>query len=162
MPDSGFDPQDNAPFNERVISEFRANKGRVDRAWLDKDLVLITTTGAKSGKPRVNPLVYVADGDRVVVAASNSGLDRHPAWYFNVKANPELTVELGEEKYRATASETTGPERDERPLPPSRLSGRCGERPRSRRCSAAGRPGSARGQCHRAGEGYVVGGVGGA
>ncbi|CAL9443542.1 nitroreductase family deazaflavin-dependent oxidoreductase [Streptomyces sp. enrichment culture] len=113
MTDSGFDPQDNAPFNERVISEFRANKGRVDRAWLDKDLVLITTTGARSGKPRVNPLVYVADGDRVVVAASNSGLDRHPAWYFNVKADPELTVELGEEKYRATASEITGPERDE-------------------------------------------------
>ncbi|GHI95827.1 nitroreductase family deazaflavin-dependent oxidoreductase [Streptomyces olivaceus] len=112
MTDSGFDPQDNAPFNERVISEFRANKGRVNRAWLDKDLVLITTTGAKSGKPRVNPLVYVADGDRVVVAASNSGLDRHPAWYFNVRANPELTVERGEETYRAVASELTGPERD--------------------------------------------------
>ena len=113
MTDSGFGPQDNAPFNERVISDFRADKGRVDRAWPDKDLVLITTTGAKPGKPRVNPLVYVADGDRVVVAASNSGPDRHPAWYFNVRANPELTVQLGEEKYRATASEVTGPERDD-------------------------------------------------
>lgn len=113
MADADFDPLNNAPFNERVIEEFRTNKGRMGGMFAGRALVLITTLGAKSGKPRINPLVYADGGDRIVVAASNSGLDRHPAWYFNVKANPELTVEQGAETYRAVASELTGPERDE-------------------------------------------------
>lgn len=100
-------------FNKMIIAEFRANGGAVGGVLAGKNLLLMTTTGAKSGEPRVSPVGYLEEGDRIVVIASNGGQDRHPAWYHNLKANPELTVELGRRAFPAVASEVTGPERAE-------------------------------------------------
>src|SRR3954469_10650011 len=75
-------------------------------------MVLISTTGAKSGQRRTNPLVYTTDGDRVVVVASKGGAPSNPDWYYNLKANPDVTVEIGDETFEATAEEGTGAERD--------------------------------------------------
>ncbi|WP_328402045.1 nitroreductase family deazaflavin-dependent oxidoreductase [Nocardia sp. NBC_00403] len=100
-------------FNAQIIEEFRANDGKVGGMFEGAHMVLITTTGAKSGRQILNPLVYLPDGERVVIIASNGGADKHPAWYHNLRANPELTVEIGTEKYPAKAEFVTGIERDE-------------------------------------------------
>ncbi|MRH90232.1 nitroreductase family deazaflavin-dependent oxidoreductase [Nocardia sp. SYP-A9097] len=101
-------------FNESVIEEFRANNGKVGGPFEGRDnMVLITTTGAKSGRAITNPLVYVADGERIAIIASNGGGDKHPAWYHNLRANPQLTVELGTETFTGEAEFVTGPERAE-------------------------------------------------
>jgi deazaflavin-dependent oxidoreductase (nitroreductase family) len=92
-------------FNTKVIEEFRANGGKVGGNFEGAPLVLMTTTGAKSGAQRTNPVVYFKDGDRVYVIASYAGADNHPAWYHNLKANPELTVEIGTDKYEAKATQ---------------------------------------------------------
>jgi deazaflavin-dependent oxidoreductase (nitroreductase family) len=101
---------DYADFNRKVIEEFRANDGKVGGMFEGANVVLMTTIGAKSGAERVNPVVYVPDGDRIAVIASNGGADNHPAWYYNLLANPELTVEVGSEKYTATAAVVTDSE----------------------------------------------------
>ncbi len=75
-------------------------------------MVLLTTTGARSGRPHTTPLVPLEEGDRLYVFASLAGAPRHPAWYFNLLAHPEVTVERGRETYRATAEVITGEERD--------------------------------------------------
>lgn len=101
-------------FNASVIDEFRANGGTVGGPFEGRDnLVLITTTGAKSGRQITNPLVFVPDAERIVLIASNGGADKHPAWYHNLRANPELTVEVGAETYTGKAEFVTGPERVE-------------------------------------------------
>src|SRR5204862_526488 len=69
-----------------------------------RDVLLLTTTGAKTGQPRTHPLVYTRDGDRYLVIASKGGAPTNPAWYHNLRANPEVTVELGPETFRATAT----------------------------------------------------------
>jgi len=92
-------------FNTQVIEEFRANGGKVGGNFAGAPLVLMTTTGAKSGAERTTPVVYFKDGDQVYVIASAAGADKHPAWYHNLKAHPELTVEIGEDKYRARANQ---------------------------------------------------------
>jgi deazaflavin-dependent oxidoreductase (nitroreductase family) len=97
-------------YNEPIIEEFRANKGIVGGAFEGKPLALITTTGAKSGRARVSPVSYVNDGDRVVIAATNAGFDRHPSWYHNLRANPKLTVEILTERWSAVAEEVHGAE----------------------------------------------------
>jgi deazaflavin-dependent oxidoreductase (nitroreductase family) len=68
-------------------------------------LIILTTTGARSGNTVTNPLMYLPDGDRIVIVASNGGADKHPAWYHNIKANPDITVEIGTDKYEARAEE---------------------------------------------------------
>ena len=73
--------------------------------------MLLHTTGAKSGKERVNPLVTFEDGDRLVVVASKGGAPSHPDWYYNVLANPLVSVEFGTEKFQARATVTSEPER---------------------------------------------------
>lgn len=99
-------------FNDQVIAEFRANGGRVGGMFEGNEhMVIITTTGAKSGRAITNPLVYLPDGERIVLIASNGGADRHPAWYHNLVANPELTVELPTETFTAKAELVTEPER---------------------------------------------------
>ncbi|MFF4991918.1 nitroreductase family deazaflavin-dependent oxidoreductase [Streptosporangium saharense] len=98
--------------NAAVIEEFRANKGKVGGFFEGSDLVLLTTVGARSGQPHTTPALYVRDGDTVVVAASFAGAPKHPAWYHNLVANPEVTVEIGAEKYQATAVPAEGAERD--------------------------------------------------
>ncbi|MET1072437.1 MAG: nitroreductase family deazaflavin-dependent oxidoreductase [Umezawaea sp.] len=99
--------EDTRSWNEKVIDEFRANGGRVGGPFEGKDLVLLTMTGAKSGQERTTPLATSRDGDRFVIIASYGGADRHPDWYYNVVANPRVTVEFGTEKFDATASEVT-------------------------------------------------------
>lgn len=99
-------------FNTQVIEEFRANAGRVGGNFEGAPMVIITTTGAKSGQPRTLPLVYLPDSDRVVIFASKAGAPTNPDWYHNIVANPNLTVEVGSETYEAVAEEITGEERD--------------------------------------------------
>lgn len=99
-------------WNVQVIEEFRANEGKVGGYFEGRKLALITHRGARSGQERVNPLAYVPDGDRIAIIASAAGADKHPAWYYNIVANPDVTVEVGTEKYEATAAEVTGEERD--------------------------------------------------
>ena len=103
------DPND---FNATIIAEFRANGGKVGPPFEGAPMVLLTSTGAKSGKERVNPLVYSTDGDRLVIIASKGGAPTNPDWYYNVKANPSVTLEVGEETFPATATVVDGDERD--------------------------------------------------
>ena len=100
-------------FNKQIIEEFRANGGKVGGFFEGATLLLLHTVGAKSGLERVNPVVYLADGDRYVVVASKAGADTHPDWYHNIVANPEVTVEVGNETFQALASIATEPERTE-------------------------------------------------
>ncbi|WP_225728555.1 MULTISPECIES: nitroreductase family deazaflavin-dependent oxidoreductase [unclassified Nocardia] len=100
-------------WNDKIIAEFHANGGKVGGPFAGKDLLLLTSTGAKSGLPRTNPLAFIRDGDRVVIIASKAGAPTNPDWYYNLLANPEATVEIGTERFRATATPiTSGPERD--------------------------------------------------
>lgn len=100
-------------FNEQVIAEFRANHGKVGGPFDGAPLLLLHSIGAKSGAERVSPLMYLADGDRYVIFASKAGADTNPAWYHNVKANPEVTIEVGDETISAVAAEVDGAERDD-------------------------------------------------
>jgi deazaflavin-dependent oxidoreductase (nitroreductase family) len=102
------------PINERnlkIIEEFRANEGRVGGNFAGRLLVLLHTKGAKSGEERINPLACIRDGDRLAVIASKGGADTHPDWYYNVIANPLVTVEIGTETFPAHASAAEEPER---------------------------------------------------
>ncbi|MEA2406347.1 MAG: hypothetical protein QOE69_466 [Thermoleophilaceae bacterium] len=99
--------------NAEIIDEFRANEGRVGGYFEGKTLLLLTTTGAKSGRRHTNPAIYLVDGDRYVVFASNGGAPNNPGWYHNVQAHPEVDVEVGTESFPATAAVLEGPERDD-------------------------------------------------
>lgn len=96
------------PHNIKVVEEFRANEGKVGSSF---NLLLLHTTGAKTGLPRLTPLAYLADGTRLIVIASNGGASKHPAWYHNLVANPKVGVEVGTEQFYATATVTQEPER---------------------------------------------------
>lgn len=98
--------------NKGVIEEFRKNGGKVGGHFKGAPVVLVTHKGAKSGQVRVSPLVYTKDGDDFVLVASYAGSPRHPAWYHNLKAKPEVTLEVGEDRFQAVAKEVTGDERD--------------------------------------------------
>jgi deazaflavin-dependent oxidoreductase (nitroreductase family) len=99
-------------FNDKLIEEFRANGGKVlSGPFVGAPLLLLTTTGAKSGRSTTTPLVYTRDGARIVIIASKAGAPKHPAWYHNLKAHPTPTIELGKEKFQAKAIITTDPER---------------------------------------------------
>jgi deazaflavin-dependent oxidoreductase (nitroreductase family) len=100
-------------FNENIIKEFRENGGKVGGPFAGAPMVLLTSKGAKSGKPHTTPLVYLRDGDRVVVFASMGGAPKNPQWYRNVAAHPDVEVEVGTERYPAKAVVTSGAERDE-------------------------------------------------
>jgi deazaflavin-dependent oxidoreductase (nitroreductase family) len=80
-------------WNEKIVTEFRENKGIVGGHFAGAKLLLLTTTGAKSGLPRVHPMMYFPDGDRRIVVASKGGHPKHPAWYHNLVANPTVHVE---------------------------------------------------------------------
>ena len=95
----------------RVIEEFRANRGKVGGVFADAPLLLLTTTGARSGQPRTTPLTSTEDGSRLVVIAANQGAATNPDWYHNLVANPRVTVELGDERFAAIARVTVGEER---------------------------------------------------
>jgi deazaflavin-dependent oxidoreductase (nitroreductase family) len=99
-------------FNSRVIEEFRANDGRVGGPFDSMPLLLLHHTGARSGTERVNPLAYLRDGDRYVIFASKGGAPTNPDWYHNLRAHPEVTIEVGDQTMKAVASEATGEERE--------------------------------------------------
>ena len=99
--------QQNAP----VIAEYRATGGTVTGRFAGRPLLLLTTIGAKSGRPHVTPLNYSVDGERLVVIASKGGSPTHPDWYRNLVAHPEVTIELDGETFRARATTAREPER---------------------------------------------------
>jgi deazaflavin-dependent oxidoreductase (nitroreductase family) len=101
-----------ADFNAQVIEEFHANEGRVGGMFEGMPLLLLHHTGAKSGMARINPLVYQRDGERYVIFASKAGAPANPDWYHNLKAHPEVKIEVGTDTIDVTAGEAEGDERD--------------------------------------------------
>ena len=101
-----------ADFNANIIAEFRANEGRVGGMFEGTPLLLLHHVGAKSGQSRVNPLAYQEDGGRCVIFASKAGAATNPDWYYNLKAHPETTVEVGTDTIEVVASQATGEERE--------------------------------------------------
>ena len=102
------DPND---WNKQIIEEFRANDGKVGGYFENVTLLLLHTTGAKSGLPRLNPVACMPDGDRYVIMASKEGRPTNPDWYHNLVANPQVSVEVGTKKFEALAKVAEGSER---------------------------------------------------
>jgi deazaflavin-dependent oxidoreductase (nitroreductase family) len=101
-----------ADFNAQIIEEFRANDGRVGGMFEGATLLLLHHIGAKSGKPRVNPLVYDRDGGRYIIFASKAGAPSNPDWYHNLTAHPDTSIEVGTDTIDVHASEATDEERE--------------------------------------------------
>lgn len=99
-------------WNKKIIEEFRANEGKVGGQFAGAPLLLLTTVGAKSGQRRTNPVMYLPDGDRLLVFASKGGAPTSPDWYHNLVAHPRVTVEVGPEKFEADTEVLKGEERD--------------------------------------------------
>jgi deazaflavin-dependent oxidoreductase (nitroreductase family) len=99
-------------FNRAIIDEFRANGGKVGGPFEGAPVLLLTSTGAKSGERRTTPLMYMPDGDRMVIFASKGGAPTNPAWYHNLRANPGATVEVGNETVDVNAVITAGEDRE--------------------------------------------------
>lgn len=97
-------PPDMKAFNEKLIAEFRSNHGQLSGPLAGRQLMLLTTTGSKSGQPRTTVVGYRPDGDRILAIASNNGDDRAPFWYFNLRANPVATAEIGSDRFQVRAS----------------------------------------------------------
>ncbi len=102
---------DQREYNRKLIEDFRASRGVNDGPFAGRPLLLLTTIGAKSGQHRTTPLMYVPDGERLLIIASNAGAVAHPAWYRNLLAHPEVTVEVGADTFEASAIELEGDER---------------------------------------------------
>jgi deazaflavin-dependent oxidoreductase (nitroreductase family) len=101
-----------ADFNAPIIEEFRANGGKVGGMFGGMDLLLLTTTGGKTGKVSTTPVAFTKDGDKFVVVASKGGAPNNPDWYHNLVAHPEVTIEVGTDKVPVRAIETKGEERE--------------------------------------------------
>jgi len=99
-------------FDERNIAEFRANHGRVGGQFEGAPLLILHSTGAKSGEPRTNIMMYLADDDRYLIFASKAGADDNPAWYWNLKAHPDVRIEVGDDIIDVRATELDRGERD--------------------------------------------------
>jgi deazaflavin-dependent oxidoreductase (nitroreductase family) len=106
------DAIDRNAFNRSVIEEFRANEGKIGGMFAGAPMILITHKGAKSGNEYTSPLVYTRDADNVVIIASKGGAPEDPQWFRNLVANPDVTVEIGTEKYAGHARVAAGEERD--------------------------------------------------
>ena len=106
-------PADMKAFNRKLIEEFRANGGQLSGQMAGRTLMLLTTTGAKSGKERTAVLGFGKDGDRYVVIASGNGAPSHPGWYQNLLARPIATVEVGPDKFKARARTARPEEREQ-------------------------------------------------
>lgn len=100
-------------WNRQIIEEFRANKGKVGGPFKGAPMLLLTTTGAKSGKRHTTPLVYLPDNDRFIIFASKAGAPTNPDWYHNLVAHPQVTIEVGTETFDVTAVVINGEERDQ-------------------------------------------------
>lgn len=103
---------DRSDFNRAIIEEFRANDGKVGGPFEGSPVLLLTATGAKSGERHTTPVVYLPDGDRMVIFASRGGAPRNPGWYHNLRANPKATVEVGRDTLDVEAVVTEGEERE--------------------------------------------------
>ncbi len=103
---------DRNAYNRQLIEEFREQRGNPTGPMAGRPLLLLTTTGAKSEQPRVVPLMYISEGERLLIIASNAGAPQHPDWYHNLVAHPQVTVEVGVETYTATAHIITGEEHE--------------------------------------------------
>ncbi len=112
MPEITLTPSNRKEFNRQLIEEFRTNGGNVTGQFAGRPLLLLTTTGAKSGRPYTTPLVYTQDGDRLVVIASKGGAPTNPDWYHNLVAHPTATVELPDERFQVRTVVASGNERD--------------------------------------------------
>jgi deazaflavin-dependent oxidoreductase (nitroreductase family) len=99
-------------WNSKIIAEFRANGGKVGGPFEGSPLLLLHTVGAKSGQPRVTPVMYQDIGDGVAVFASKAGAPTHPAWYYNLLASPRASAEIGSDTVEVVAREAEGAERD--------------------------------------------------
>ena len=98
-------------WNKTIMDEFRANSGKVGGMFAGRTLLILHTVGARTGQERINPVVYVTDGDRLMVLASKNGAPTNPDWYYNLLAHPLVTVEVGTEQFQARAAVATEPER---------------------------------------------------
>lgn len=101
-----------AEMNRNLITEYREHGKAVTGPFVGRPVLLLTTRGVRTGQERTTPLVHTTDGDRLVVIASKGGAPTHPAWYHNLVADPEVTVELGRERFAARALVAEGEERD--------------------------------------------------
>jgi deazaflavin-dependent oxidoreductase (nitroreductase family) len=99
-------------WNKKVIDEFRANHGKVGGQFEGAPMLLLHHKGRKSGEERVNPLVYLKDGDRIFIFGSKGGFPTHPDWYKNVLKDPNAAIEIGDEKYDVVAENITGEAHD--------------------------------------------------
>ena len=99
-------------FNTQTIAEFRRNHGKVGGNFEGAPLLLLHTTGKRSGKHRINPMMFLKDGERYLVFASKGGADTNPDWYHNLKAHPDVRIEVGDEIIDVHAEEIIGRERD--------------------------------------------------
>jgi len=99
-------------YNAQTIAEFRKNHGKVGGYFEGAPLLLFHSIGKRSGKTRVNPMMYLKDGERYLVFASKGGADTHPDWFLNLKAHPDVQIEVGDEKIDVHAEEIKGPEHD--------------------------------------------------
>ena len=99
-------------WNARTIAEFRSNHGKVGGPFEGAPLLLLHHIGARTGKPRVNPVMYLKDRERYIIFASKGGADTNPDYYYNLKAHPDTQIEVGDETIDVRAEEITGPERD--------------------------------------------------
>ena len=99
-------------FDQAIIAEFRAHGGKVGGPFEGTSVLLLSTTGARTGEPRTTPVAYMRDGERYVIFASKAGAPENPGWYHNLLAHPIATIEVGTERFDADAAITTGEERD--------------------------------------------------
>ncbi len=106
-------PQDMKAFNRAIVQEWRANAGRLSGPMAGRNLILLTTTGARSGQPGTVVLGFGRNGDNLVAIASNNGAPAHPAWYLNLLADHVATVELGADKFDVRARPARPDEREE-------------------------------------------------
>lgn len=113
MPQEMPDTESIKAFNEAITEEFRANDGKVAGQFEGADLLLLTTTGAKSGQPRLSPLAYFRIDGKLIIIGSFAGADVNPAWVHNLRANPSAQVEIGDDSSDVTARELPSGERDE-------------------------------------------------
>lgn len=100
-------------WNTQIIEEFRSNEGRLGGQFEGSPMLLLTTTGAKTGQKRVNPMMYLSEDGFTYVFASKAGAPTNPDWYHNLVANPQVGVEIGTETFEATARVLSGEQRDE-------------------------------------------------
>jgi deazaflavin-dependent oxidoreductase (nitroreductase family) len=99
-------------FNARIIAEFRGNHGKVGGDFEGAPLLLLHTIGARSSQPRINPVMYLQDGERYLVFASKGGADTNPDWYYNLRAHPDTKIEVGDATIEVHAEEILGAERN--------------------------------------------------